>query len=129
MPSDAVTVLTSSEGVPIAGQIYTINCVVTKQSMLSVMPEITWLNPDGVDVYGQLNTTTTGNTTETSSSLVFDPLRTSQYGVYLCQVSLISATVSLQLNSTAAATITVQSMITFLLFFINFTFSHAFFAL
>ena len=111
VPPDAINVSTSIEGVAIAGQRYVIYCTVTKQSTLSVMPEISWLDPNGVEIYGQLNVTSTANTTVSSSSLEFDPLLTSQNGVYLCQVSLISATLSLPLNSTAAATITVQSMI------------------
>ena len=111
VPPDAINVSTSIEGVAIAGQRYVIYCTVTKQSALSVMPEISWLDPNGVEIYGQMNVTSTANTTVSSSSLEFDPLLTSQNGVYLCQVSLISATLSLPLNSTAAATITVQSMI------------------
>lgn len=110
MPVSAVNVSTSSEGTGIAGQRYVISCSVTQQDALSVVPEITWLSPDGIELSGQTNSTNAESTTIFSASLEFDPLQTSHSGVYMCLVSLItSSTLSLPLNSTATSTIIVQS--------------------
>ena len=110
VPASAVNVSTSSEGTSIAGQRYVISCSVTQQDVLSVVPEITWHNPDGVELSGQMSSTDFENTTVYSVSLEFNPLLTSHSGVYMCLVSLItSSTLSLPLNSTATSTITVQS--------------------
>ena len=111
MPSSVVSITTSSQGIAIAGQRYTVSCMVTKQAALSVTPEITWINPNGVEVSAQVNSSSTGNTMVSSALLEFNPLMTSHNGLYTCQVSLTSATLSLPLNSTATATVTVQSMI------------------
>ena len=110
VPVSAVNVSTSSEGTGVAGQRYVISCSVTQQDALSVVPEITWRNPDGMELSGQTNRTNAESTTIYSASLEFDPLQTSHSGVYMCLVSLItSSTLSLPLNSTATSTIIVQS--------------------
>lgn len=109
MPVSAVNVSTSSEGTAIAGEVYVISCTVTKQATLSVTPDITWVDPNGVEIRGQMNSTSTGSTIISSASLEFDPLLASHSGVYVCQVSLTSPTLSLPLNSTASTIVTVQS--------------------
>ena len=110
MPVSAVNVSTSSEGTGVAGQEYVISCSVTQQDALSVVPEITWRNPDGMEISGQTNRTNAESTTIYSASLEFDPLQTSHSGVYMCLVSLItSSTLSLPLNSTTTSTVIVQS--------------------
>ena len=111
MPSSAVSVNISSQGIAIAGQRYTVSCTLTKQTALSATPGITWIDPNGVEVTGLVNSSNTGNTTVYSSLLEFNPLMTSHNGLYTCQVTLTSATLSLLLNSTATAAVTVQSMI------------------
>lgn len=111
VPSSVVSVTTSSQGIAIAGQRYTVSCTVTKQAALLVTPEITWINPNGVEVSGQVNSSSAGNTTISSALLEFNPLMTSHNGLYTCQVSLTSPTLSLPLNSSATAAVTVQSMI------------------
>ena len=112
VPVSAVNVSTSSEGTGIAGQRYIISCRVTQQDALSVVPEIIWRNPDGMELSGQVNSTNFESTTVYSASLEFNPLLTSHSGVYMCLVSLItSSTLSLPLNSTATSTIRVQSEI------------------
>lgn len=105
----AVSISTSSEGTAVAGQRYIILCTVTKQNELSVMPEITWLDSNGMEISGQIISTSSRNTTDFSSSVEFNPLLTSHGGIYVCQVSLSSATLSLPLNSSAVSTVTVQS--------------------
>ena len=110
VPPTAVSISTSSEGTAVAGQRYIILCTVTKQNELSVMPEITWLDSNGMEISGQIISTSSRNTTDFSSSVEFNPLLTSHGGIYVCQVSLSSATLSLPLNSSAVSTVTVQSM-------------------
>lgn len=85
--------------------------MLTKQAALSVTPEITWIDPNGVEVTGLVNSSSTGNTTLYSALLEFNPLMTSHNGLYTCQVTLTSATLSRPLNSTATATVAVPSMI------------------
>ena len=111
VPVSAVNVSTLSEGSGIAGQRYAISCTVTQQDALSVVPEITWRSPDGVEISGQVNSTDFESTTAYSALLEFDPLLTSHSGVYMCLVSLTSSTLYLSLNSTATSTVTVQSEI------------------
>ena len=112
VPVSAVNVSTSSEGAGIAGQRYVISCSVTQQDALSVVPEIIWRNPDGMELSGRVNSTNFESTTVYSASLEFNPLLTSHSGVYMCLVSLItSSTLSLPLNSTATSIVTVQSKI------------------
>ena len=97
-----------------AGERYIIFCTVTKQDTLSVTPDITWLGPNGVEISDQMNSTLSdGGTVVSSASLEFDPLLTSHGGIYMCQVSLTSPTLSLPLNSTATTTVTVQSKLQF----------------
>lgn len=110
MPASAVNVSTLSEGTGIAGQRFVISCSVTQQDALSVVPEITWRSPDGIELRGQINSTNFESTTVYSSSLEFNPLLVSHSGVYMCLVSLMtSSTLYLPLNSTATSTVTVQS--------------------
>ena len=109
VPVSAVNVSTSSEGTPTAGERYTISCAVSKQQTLSVTPAIVWVDPNGVAINVQVNTTTSGSTIISTASVEFNPLLTSHTGTYVCQVSLASATLSLPLNSSASTTVTVQS--------------------
>ena len=85
----------------------------TQQVALSVVPEITWQSPDGIEITGQVNSTDYENRTIYSSSLEFNPLLTSHSGVYMCLVSLTSSTLYLPLNTTATSAITVQSEIVY----------------
>ena len=112
VPASAVNVSTLSEGTGIAGQRYVISCSVSQQDALSVVPEITWRSPDGMELRGQMNSTNFESITVYSASLEFNPLLASHSGVYMCLVSLItSSTLYLPLNSTATSAITVQSEI------------------
>ena len=109
VPLSAVSTSTLAESRAIAGETYMISCMVRKPDGLSAMPDITWINPDGVEVNSRMNSTHVGSTLVASSTVEFDPLLTSQSGVYTCQVSLSSPSFSLPLSMSAVVTVTVQS--------------------
>ena len=109
VPPSAVSLSTISEGNSVAGQSFVLYCLVTTPNSLSALPEITWTNPNGVEVYGQVNTTFVGNTVIVTSMITFDPLLTSQSGIYMCQLSLSSPSLQQPLNVSSLVAISVQS--------------------
>ena len=109
VPASTATVSTSTEGSMIAGSAFFITCVVTKPAALLAAPDITWINPSGVEISGQINTTQMGSTTLVSSALQLNPLLVSHSGLYTCQVSLSSPSLLAPLNLTSIATVSIQS--------------------
>ena len=105
----AVSLSTSVEGSNIAGENYTIYCVVRVPNVLSELPDITWTNPNGLEIQDQVNNTVIGSQITITSMVTFTPLLTSQSGVYRCQVSLQSPSLSQSLNISSMVTVSVQS--------------------
>ena len=92
VPPDAITATVSSSGTATAGMVYSLTCNVSKTvGGLTNTPTATWTtggvavtNGNGITVNG-----TTGDTTVTST-LTFDPLRTSHEGSFVCSGTLTS---------------------------------------
>ena len=110
MPPSAVSLSTSAEGSNIAGESYTIYCMVRAPNMLSAFPEITWIKPTSVEIEDQVNNTVVGQSIFVTSTITFTPLLTSQSGVYTCQVSLQSPSLPRLLNISDMVTVSIQSM-------------------
>ena len=91
VPSDAVTASVSRSGTARAGMIYSLTCTVSKISGFVNSPTATWTT-GGVAVYNgnDITVSSTTNDTSSSSTLTFDPLRTSHEGIYMCLGSLNS---------------------------------------
>ena len=83
--------------------------MVRTPNVLSALPEITWTNPSAVEILGQVNNTVIGNSVVVTSMVMFNPLLTSQSGVYLCQVSLSSPSLLQPLSISSMVTVSVQS--------------------
>lgn len=98
-----INLSTSVEGSNVAGDSYTIYCMVRTPSGLSALPEITWSNPTSVEIQGQTNNTVV------FSTVTLTPLLTSQSGVYTCQVSVQSPSLLQPLNISDMVTVSVQS--------------------
>ena len=104
-----INLSTSVEGSNVAGDSYTIYCMVRTPSGLSALPEITWSNPTSVEIQGQTNNTVINNSAVVFSTVTLTPLLTSQSGVYTCQVSVQSPSLLQPLNISDMVTVSVQS--------------------
>lgn len=109
VPLSAVSLSTSAEGSNVAGESYRIFCIVRAPTGLSTLPEITWTNPSGMEIHGQVNNTVVGSSIVVTSTVSFIPLFTSQSGVYMCQASLQSTSLPQPLNISATVTVSIQS--------------------
>ena len=87
--------ITVSEANPNAGEVYTLTCTATVVENLVVMPILTWTDP--------LNGAVAGNQdddgTTSTLTLMFNPLRTLQGGVYTCRADIDIDTISFELSS------------------------------
>lgn len=108
MPASDVTVVTSTEGTETAGSLYSVICTVTKPATLLVAPDITWINPSGIEISGQVNSAQIGNTTVDTVTVQLNPLLVSHGGLYTCEVLLVSSSL-LALNLSSTAMVTTQS--------------------
>ena len=94
----------SVEGVPIAGQQYSLNCNITKiWSGLTNSSTAQWLDSNGQPVTstdGSIRETTTKTDQSTIHTITFSPLRTSHGGRYTCRGSALS---SLLVNATTVS--------------------------
>ncbi len=108
-PASAVRVSSSTDGTAMAGSAYTIICTVTKPAGLLAIPDITWTNPSGTELNGQMNNQIINTTTVTTVRVQFVPLQTSHGGLYTCQVSLLSPSLLTPVNLTSSTTVLVQS--------------------
>lgn len=108
MLGSAVSVSSSAEGSNVAGENYTIHCMVRTPNVLSALPEITWTSPTGVEICGQTNNTVVGNSSVITSIVTFTPFLTSQSGIYTCQVSFQSPSLLQPLNISDMVTVSVQ---------------------
>ena len=109
VPPSAVSLSTSAEGSSVAGESYRIYCMVRAPTGLSILPEITWITPSGMEIHGEVNSTVVGGSVVVTSTLTFIPLLTSQSGVYMCQASVQSPSLLQPLNISAIVTVSVQS--------------------
>ena len=112
VPPDAVTATVSNSSVTAtAGMVYSLICNVSKTvSGLIDSPTATWTtggvavtNGSGITVIN-----TIGDTTVTSS-LTFDPLRTSHEGSFVCNGTLTSPALDTALMSSATENLEIQS--------------------
>ncbi len=111
VPASAVTVSSSTEGVTTAGGEYSIICTVTRPTALLATPHITWINPSGSEIRGEVNSTQTENMTMTVTTVTvrLDPLQASHSGLYTCKVSVSSPSFMAPLNFTSTARVSIQS--------------------
>ena len=94
----------SVEGMPIAGQQYSLNCNITKiRSGLTSSSTAQWIDSNGQPVTstdGTTRETTTNTDQSTIHTITFSPLRTSHGGQYTCRGSAQSP---LLVNATAVS--------------------------
>ena len=111
VPPDAVSSSVSRSGTARAGMIYTLTCTVSKISGFVNSPTATWIT-GGVAVSNGNDITVSSNTSDTSSSstLTFDPLRTTHGKIYRCNGSLISPAQDDPLKTSIVENNNVQSM-------------------
>ena len=100
-----------SSGVSTAGQAYTLTCTATVIENLVVEPALEWLARDrnvvgGNDITVRPSVTMGTNTTLT---LIFNPLRTSHGGRYTCRASINIPAISFSNSSEADSDVIVQS--------------------
>ena len=101
---------------PVAGQSYSLLCMVTIQNDPIPDPQITWLDPNGLPLSseGEITITTQpfldgpSQTRLTTYRISFSPLHTSHGGLYTCQAEVTSPQQTLQETSSATHNITVQ---------------------
>ena len=111
VPPTAITATVSSSGTATAGMVYSLTCNVSKTvSSLTNTPTATWTtggvaitNGNGITVSG-----TTGDMTVTST-LTFDPLRTSHEGSFVCSGTLTSPALDTALISSTIEDLEIQS--------------------
>ena len=111
VPPNAITATVRSSGRATAGMVYNLTCNVTKiVNGLINSPTATWTtggvaitNGSGITVSG-----TTGDTTVTST-LTFDPLRTSHEGSFVCSGTLTSLALDTALILSATEDLEIQS--------------------
>ena len=111
VPPNAITATVSSSGTATAGMVYSLTCNVSKTvGGLTDSPTALWTtrgvavtNGNGITVSG-----TTGDTTVTST-LTFDPLRTSHEGSFVCSGTLTSPALDTALMPSATEELEVRS--------------------
>ena len=111
VPPDAITATVSSSGTATAGMVYSLTCNVSKTvGGLTDSPTAMWTtggvavtNGNGITVSG-----TTGDTTVTST-LTFNPLRTSHEGSFVCSGTLTSPALDTALMPSAMENLEIQS--------------------
>ena len=111
VPPNAITATVSSSGTATAGMVYSLTCNVSKTvGGLTGSPTAIWTtggvavtNGNGITVSG-----TTGDTTVTST-LTFDPLRTSHEGSFVCSGTLISPALDTALMPSTMEDLEIQS--------------------
>ena len=94
VPNTAIVVSTIEDSAPSLGQIVKIRCVISEAvSGLSSRPVAQWLNSDGSNIVIGNGVSLDGPSSQpslTTLTLVFNTLRTSHAGTYVCQGSLSS---------------------------------------
>ena len=111
VPPNAITATVSRSGTATAGMVYSLTCNVSKTvGGLTNTPTAMWTtggeavtNRNGITV-----TDTTGDTTVTST-LTFDPLRTSHDGSFVCSGTLTSPALDTALMPSITEDLEIQS--------------------
>ena len=111
VPSDAVTTTISSSGTATAGMVYSLTCNVSKTvGGLTNTPTAIWTT-GGVAVTNGNGITVSGTTEDmtVTSTLTFDPLRTSHEGSFVCSGTLTSPALDTPLMPSAMEELEIQS--------------------
>ena len=93
-PPQRVSVSPVEVGVPTAGDMYTLECNISRAVTLSnsTLLEVVWLDPNNRTISSNSNFTIMGDTSTTAtfltSRLTFSFLRTSQGGDYICSSNM-----------------------------------------
>lgn len=114
VPPTVLTASVRSSGTPRTGMIYNMTCMVSKtMNGLINSPTVTWTTGHGGVAVSNRNGITVSTTMVTSdtvtSTLTFDPLKTSHNGGYSCGGTLISPALGEPLAPSVMVTLTVQS--------------------
>ena len=113
MPSTAISISTSAVSAPSLGQSLSIHCIVTETvDGLSARPVLQWLNRNASDEIvgdGVILDGPNFQSSLTTLTLMFSPLRTSHAGRYICRSSLTSPALFSPLVKTKDYNISVQS--------------------
>ena len=114
VPSDAVRATVGRSGTTRAGMMYSLNCTVSKTvAGLINSPTATWtIGGVAVDNGNHITISSTTDDMFSTSSLTFDPLRTSHEGIYTCGGALTSPALDTPLMPTVVENNNVQSKIT-----------------
>ncbi len=98
MPENAVSIVTSASGVPIAGEEYSLSCMVSENIAGLTGERMTvWMDSNGNVMGSDGITLTSFNGT---SNLTFNPLRATNADTYTCTGSLPSPALSTLLTVT-----------------------------
>ena len=112
VPSDSLRASMNRSGTARAGMVYNLTCTVSKVDGLINFPTATWTTGSGGATVSNGNDVTVyafSDDTTATSTLTFDPLRTSHNGVYTCIGSLISSALQMPLTTSAVEEHRVQS--------------------
>jgi len=90
---------------PSAGEVYTLICTATVVENLVVMPILTWIDSLNDAVPGMQE----DDDITSTRTLMFDPLRTQQGGVYTCQAVITIVLISLERSANSSQSVNVQS--------------------
>ena len=97
--------ITVSNANPSAGEVYTLICTATVVENLAVMPILTWLNSLNDAVPGMQE----DDGITSTRTLMFDPLRTQQGGVYTCRAVITIVLISLESSANSSQSVNLQS--------------------
>ena len=113
VPNTAISISTSAVSAPSLGQSLSIHCIVTETvDGLSARPVLQWLNRNASDEIvgdGVILDGPNFQSSLTTLTLMFSPLRTSHAGRYICRSSLASPALFSPLVKTKDYNISVQS--------------------
>ena len=104
-----------SDGIPLAGEMYTLLCRVIVQEGSVSEADIIWLNPDGEPLTSEGEITVAiqpaiGNPTRlTTYALHFSPVYTSRGGIYTCQATVTSPFQTFQETGSATTSLSIRS--------------------
>ena len=104
LPSPMVSI-TVSDANPSAGEVYMLICTATVVENLVVMPILTWIDSLSGAVPGMQE----DDGITSTRTLMFDPLRTQQGGVYTCRAIINVDSISLERSANSNQSVNVQS--------------------
>ena len=107
------------EGVPVAGETFTLLCRVILPDGLTTQPQITWISPQGntLTSEGELtvgNQLVVGNPSRLTTYIIqFSPLLTSHGGTYTCKATVNSPFETIRQSATRAQNLSIGSELVF----------------